>query len=140
VFIEYGLYKKVFIFNNFVIKVPRIRKSLSDSILSILELYTEKWFYIISTKKEKQYLLPNIFIPILPINIMPKVEVLQVDDFELSQKFYQDIVNEFGNAHYKFSDIKPENLGKYKGKIVKIDYGFPYIFHNILIELKNWCK
>jgi len=108
--------------------------------MSFLELHTEKWNYLLSTNKEREYLLPNIPIPLLPINIMQTVTVLTDNDEKLAQQFLNDIESNLGESGGKFGDIKTDNLGWHKGRVVKIDYGFPYVYHNVWIDVKNMIK
>ena len=75
--VEFGLYKRVFIFNKIVIKIPK-----HLTIHSILEVYTEKWFWLFSSKEVKNKLLKIYYVPILPIVIQPKVKVYTEEDIK----------------------------------------------------------
>lgn len=127
--IKVGLYKRVFIFNKIVIKVPRIKQGIG-AILS------EQYGYIKTPKKYKQYLLPIYFIPFIPITIQRKVEICSDDMLDIICDKFLKIIGE-GVSSEIFYDIKPCNFGYYKGDIVKIDYDFIYYIHNYKILFKE---
>lgn len=108
--------------------------------MSILEVYTEKGYWLFSSKEKRKYLLPVYYFPIIPIVIQPRVKVLNngiSGDDELAHEFLKEIELTFGESSYQFSDIKADNLGWYNGKIIKIDYGFPYVIHNLITDIKR---
>jgi len=141
----YGLYKTVFVFDKFVIKVPRLYKNLMDSIRSVFACYTEIYNGIFSKKEEKKYLLPLYSPIILPVIIQPKVKVLEDTSIsimanDLAHDFCIRTESEFGESCGKFGDIKADNLGYWKGRLVKIDYDSIYCIHNLIISIRNKFK
>ena len=115
-----GLYKYVFKIGNYVVKIPR-------NVGSIFSILSEQFGYMFCGKKLKKYICPTYFIPFIPINIQPYLDICEyTDEFIRVSNKYKILSNSNIQFKYMFQDVKPSNFGKYNNKIVKIDYGINY--------------
>jgi len=122
--IKQGRYRKVFIFDSFVIKIP---KSFFGYLANIDEIYS--WY---KYKDLKCFMCSILFHdPIGLIICMKK-----------ANKFTKKLLNseELNNIIEKYhpnpvlDDIHEDNFGIIDGKIVKIDWGRDYWLHNLAID------
>jgi len=143
---NYGMYKTVYIFNKFVIKTPRFHEyNIIEILWDFVAIYTEQYNWTYSSKKEKKLLCPTYYITLIPISIQPKVRIINEKSKDISLEFINRLINELNidlenDILGKWSDINENNLGYYKGEIVKIDYEFIYYIHNFFIDLRNKIK
>lgn len=130
-----GLFKNVYVYDKWVIKLPRFFNR--DCLARV---YAEHFNYIITKPKVKKYLLRIWFIPFIPITFQRKVKVIrkqrQVDFFV--RTLHNDKISIYENE--VLQDLKCDNLGMYKGKIVKIDFDATYVLHNIKVDIKLFIK
>ena len=126
-----GLHKHCIILDKYVIKFPK-------SILKITDIYSEQYGYITCGKRFRKYLCPSYFIPFIPIIIQPKANVLNTSNdkeyYHLKRLCWRITENQIGKFGV-FTDSKPNNFGYYKGKLVKIDFGFDYYWYNFKIDI-----
>lgn len=125
--IRSGEFRKVYIFDNYVIKVP---KSLRGLLANIHEGYM-----YLRYKKYGCLLKPKVILFL--INIFPRGEPLE--DFE-----YEEMIEIFkmfyGKIEPLMNDLKISNFCKLGNNIYKSDYGYDFWWDNIWIILGNKLK
>lgn len=125
-----GLYKKVFIFKHIVIKVPKINKNILNNIWAVLSC---QLCYIICYKEMRSMMIPTYFIPFVPIIIQKRANTDKVVEDDID--YFYSLKKE--KYYFLFSDLKVENLGYYKDKLVKIDLDWTFWLYNLMIDIKN---
>lgn len=131
--IKHGLYKKVFILNNIVIKIP-------TGFSGIMAMLSEQYGYLTVESNLRHLLLPIYFIPLIPIHIQNKVEICDNFDLKTIKHKFLHLSKNYDIRYEVFTDIKPNNFGWHNNKIVKIDYDFNYYFDNFMIDIKLKIK
>ncbi|MGL6185563.1 MAG: hypothetical protein ACRC1T_09325 [Clostridium chrysemydis] len=123
--IKRGLYKRVFIFKNFVVKTP-------IDFNGVKAILSEQYGYITVDKDKRHMLLKIYFIPLIPLSIQRKVDICLDSDWDKIREEFS-----FNNCkrYEVFTDLKPNNFGYYKGKLVKIDYDFIYYWYNKKVDI-----
>ena len=139
-----GTFKKVFIFNSFVVKIPK-----HFTYESFARLYWEQINYYTSPKHIRKLLLKCIFIPFIPISFQKRVMVefpIGKDD-RIRDIFLQQIkdsgvvdVSEYIADHAVLHDLSGFNAGYVDGKIKKIDYDATYRIWNWYCEIRSLMK
>lgn len=128
---RFGSYRKVFIFKNIVIKIPR---DILGMLVNMNEIYN--WHHY---KKLRQFLCPIIFHDLLGLII-----IMKKADIPSDTKYNNNYLREFRDrfisedfVHPIANDIKLYNFGILNNSIVKIDYGNDYWLYNIFIGIRN---
>lgn len=125
-----GSHKICFKIAKYVVKVPR-------SVKDIGNMWSEQYCYLFCGRKLRKLLCPTYFIPIIPVNIQPYVQIYTYGEgFEHIKRKYNRLLDRnirFGT--HIFSDIKPSNFGKYSGRVVKIDYGSSCWWYNLKVAI-----
>jgi len=122
--IKQGRYRKVFIFNSFVIKIP---KSFTGYLSNIDEI--NSWYRY---KELKWFMCPILFHdPICLIIFMKKADVITND--LLDGEELNNIIDKYP-LHPVLDDIHKDNFGIINERIVKIDWGRDYWLHNLAID------
>ena len=119
--VKLGATRKVFIFKNFVVKVPNAHeyRLFLNGILGNLQ---EKAF-----SKMGRYDLAKVkFCDILGlVLIMERAQMVDVEnvDYENFKDKLEEIYKDDDMKEFMLSDAKPSNWGYIKERLVKIDYG-----------------
>lgn len=129
--IRRGLYRRVLVFNTYVLKLPR---NLKGWLTNINEIYR---FY--RYKKYNHLLCPILFHDIFGFFIvMPRVLIYTETDID--EDVIQENFIQYPDINVLYDDSHIENFGIYKGSLVKIDYGVSYWIYNTIIDIKNKVK
>lgn len=141
-----GSRRFVFVFDNFVVKIPRIT-SWKSFIFGVLENLEERYWLVADNTKhvreEREYPLAKIYyadrfgfcVVMERADIFP-LDVLK-ENFPLS---YQETVKWSEGLSFH-SDIKDGNLGLIDGQVVFVDYGFSrnsIYLGNPVYEVRNY--
>lgn len=134
--IKYGSYRKVFIFNKFVIKIPI---NFNGWLCNINEIYN--WY---KYKEHRDIICPIILHDILGLLIiMSKANPITKEQYKSYDKRGSKFYNKFYENNFRhpiIQDMNENNLGVYKNKIVKIDYGNYWWIKNLFVNLKSFRK
>lgn len=125
-----GSHKRCFKISKYVVKVPR-------SVKDIGNMWSEQYCYLFCGRKLRKLLCPTYFIPIIPVNIQPYVKICTYGEVfkHIKRKYNRLLDRNIRFGIHIFLDIKPSNFGKYRGKVVKIDYGSSCWWYNFKVAI-----
>ncbi len=110
--IAHGETRTVFIFKNYVVKIPTLRKGYRQFLYGLISNHQETIW-----SGQNPFLLPVVWSSIGSFAIvLPKVEICK----SVPSNF-TEITKSLGK--YPKVDKKPESFGIYHGKVFVIDYG-----------------
>lgn len=114
-----GVTRLVFVFEKFVVKIPNFSCQHDHFLIGCVANWSERkqWKHWRKVKSQRtEMLCPTIFCSWFGlIQIQRRVKILSDDSFLTPRQVdsFKDIT----------TDIKPQNFGFYKGRLVCVDYG-----------------
>lgn len=134
--IKSGFGRIVFVFDDFVVKIPKITR-ISTFAFGVMENLKERYWYcadgmVYTNNKSPEWLCPLIWASSTGlVNIMKKADVLTQEDYDNAPKAVQimfdakldELQNEL-KPYRMDSDIRYDNVGFYNGNLVTVDYGY----------------
>lgn len=119
-----GEFRKVLVFNKYVIKFP---KSFRGLLVNIHEGYM-----YLRYKKYGCLLPPKVILFI--INIFPRGDPLEDFEWNETNEYFKLL---YYNIDPLMNDLKQDNFCKIGNNIYKSDYGYDFWFDNTFIKLHN---
>ena len=111
-----GTTRIVFIFRRFVVKIPNFTYSQQNFLKGCLANYNERWFCrkFKGIEDFESLVIPSTFCSWFGIILIQKRAATIID---------KSMLKDLDSFRKVCDDIKPQNFGMYKGRIVCIDYG-----------------